>query len=246
MIPSIDSLTEHQLQELERPPESKSRYVAWCDVMGASQLMNNAFRVARFRVFQFFALVMTLHDNQEGIDVVPAGDGVFIVSDDYSALTRFLEELMSRIQNVSLSKAGKGRMDLAFLIRASIAYGTVSTGSDFKHLIESTHGLTYKPDIFDKVVVGSPVSVSYHLEKSAPPLGIVLDVSVLQLHQKNPGPYLRWSDNPADTLAFVEKYFEFQLEHKYELGFDGSRAEHYIKLAREYFGTTLPTNNDSI
>ncbi len=227
-------------EELNEPPLTTPMYVAWCDVMGASAMMKYSFRTARFRVFQFYTLVMATMQQVPGVSVYPAGDGVFLVSKDYEPIRDFLKDLMNRVCNVSQSKNQRQHGHLAFLVRSAIAHGAVSLGMQEAQRILQSTGVEPIPEVIHNVIVGPPVSVAYQLEREAPPLGIVLDISVLQRHTDILGPFVRWSKQPQQSLNYVKTYFEIQMKHKAEFGFDSTRVEKYLELAREYFNETLP------
>lgn len=222
-------------EELNEPPLTTPMYVAWCDVMGASAMMKYSFRTARFRVFQFYTLVMSVKKSFPTVEVYPAGDGVFLASDELQPILDYLGKLMLGVQKVSEGKIGKDSAHLAFLIRAAVAQGAVSTGKNHARVIRNSSKVDILHEILDSVIVGPPVSVAYHLERTAPPLGIILDISVLQMNTDIPGPFYRWSVESQKSLEFVKGYLRQQEQHKAEYGFDVSKKPVYLDLAEEYF-----------
>jgi hypothetical protein len=233
-IMAIDE-PKNPTEELNEPPRTTPMYVAWCDVMGAAAMMKYSFRTARFRVFQFYTLVMSVKKSFPEVSVYPAGDGVFLASDDLQQILELLRQLMLKVENVSVRKIEKGSPHLAFLVRAAVAHGAVSTGKNHAQVINKTSQVEILPEILDAVIVGPPVSVAYHLERFAPPMGITLDVSVLQTDINILGPFYRWSVGSQKSLAYVKEYFRHQEQHKAEYGFDVSKMDVYLDLAEEYF-----------
>lgn len=216
------------------------KYVAWVDLLGASNVMSLSLYKASNFVGKIHDAALKAHIKYPAVNLYPITDGFYIVSDDYQVLIDFTKRVF---RSVAYEFDTEPEDHKKFVIRGAISYGP---------FIDSQQ-MTFQPDIQDNpaneiylnnVILGPSIALAYAAESKAPPFGILIDDTVIVFGSQSSGSRLhKWWDlkNPKQNnwaKTFGQKvidYFEWEMKHKSDCHYPIDKHEKYITLTKEYF-----------
>jgi|GEM_PF-6458795 len=210
-------------------------YVAWCDVMGSSAIMERNIHIGIVRITHFHSAILRAQEASPSVEVVPAGDGAFITCMDWSEMRSFLLNFHNFMGWQSSRKIADERFDLLYLTRCAVSFGQVGLGS--RILKDLPPDLSNHQQHIRHLIMGPAVAAAYQLEKEAPPFGIVLHESVMKQQPSLKDRLLRWNENAGQLVYdnFIKLYFAHQDEYARVYGYDTSRTAGYLSSAYKYF-----------
>jgi hypothetical protein len=167
---------------IEKP---KNDYVAWLDLMGAGNMMSISIHKAANAIARIqLAVHLAQQDHRLNLRTVPINDGVFFVSEKKSEIVNVLRS--SIIYLVGNFIARRNHPD-RFLARGGIAYGPVWFGTSLAtQLSKIQKGAS---DIFQQVIIGSPIIQAYKAESLAPVYGVAVHESARAFSPETEEPF---------------------------------------------------------
>jgi hypothetical protein len=229
-------------------PISPSQYVGWIDAMGIQSAMGRSIDVAANFVFKLHITVLesldALPDHQRGnICLYPVMDGVYFVTNDHSALFRFLRRVFGCLAREFVETA---EMRHRYLVRGALACGPVVHG--FQLPEGASDVLLNHPRYRDSILVGLPMIQAYLTERLAPPFSIYVHESARAFAPEVRRPiratWWRWFATPVDDrwpdLApqlrdALRDYFAWCEARASEIGYDVESIKKHRLLTDQYF-----------
>ncbi len=218
-------------------------YVCWLDVMGTANQMLRSLPIAANFIFKLQCAVLEAAEEVaegQGVRLYPVMDGVYITAERRMTLQRLLNQALCRLAITFLHEPVPFHQ---FLVRGAIAFGPVYHGCDLDQ--RTSFVLKRHEGIRDSMLMGLPMAQAYRDEREAPPFGLAVHSSARGFAPDGDQPFrfiwLDWfnySDpkvDPAQMLAHLDEYFEWQLAHSTVTGYAEDRIRHHLKLVREYF-----------
>jgi hypothetical protein len=227
-----------------QPPTYK--YVCWVDVMGSQSIMLRSLSIASNFLMKLHvaALIESARARSRGfpVELYPVIDGVYVCSQSQNTLLRFLNGVHRRL---AITFTLEGNPFHKFMIRSGLAYGPVVRGRD---ALECADILGRNPDHSKQILLGSPLTQAYLIERKAPPFGVALHESVRTFSPFGEtvmfGTYWKWWKSHCqagdDTLALeladsLKKHYDWCLKHTVALSYEKVDIDKHKLLAEEYF-----------
>jgi hypothetical protein len=176
------------------------------------------------------------------VDLYPVIDGVYVCSQSQSPLLNFVNRVNSSLAVTFILETNPIHR---FEIRSGLAYGPIVKG---RGALECADELHDNPEHTNKILLGSPLTQAYRIEKKSAPFGVALDESARNFAPTGESPlsgnYWQWWKSHCrtgdDTLASelsesLQAHYRWCLDHTVLLSYDKSDIERHQLLAKEYF-----------
>lgn len=174
-------------------PDANKEYVCFVDILGMKNTMNKSINQAANYIFKLHATILELWRVREPgkISVYPVIDGAYITSKNQAALRKFIALMYSELSQALLNTP----FEHWYLVRASIAYGSVIHGRDIPYAAsyEFMSNIGYK----EHLLLGEAMVRAYTGEHEAAPMGVYLDESMGE-------KYELWKWYREDTISWKE------------------------------------------
>lgn len=239
-------------------------YVAWFDLMGASNLMRRSLSCASILIGKLHdAIVRTRNESYAKLSLHPLIDGCYVLSKDVKTLLDFSTEVMALLFTSFKGEQDGNHPETAWqrqaAVRCVIVYGPVLTSEQmFNGFYKGRYD--QNDPYFKNVFVGNLLGATHGSERKAPPFGIFIDSSAIyqrefleKEEQQNTclwSHFFRWfkrvpqdlrdklQELPSSSQEIGErvlKFFEAEKLHRYESYYPVEKHEMYVQLIREYF-----------
>ena len=223
----------------------KEEYVVWLDIMGIQSAMVRSLHTSANFIFKLHIAALESKKKDDGVRLYPVMDGMYIVSEKKAVIKKILEKVMMRlIEEFNKQSEHKHR----FLARASIAKGYVIHGDTIGD--ETSDALVYNSRHKDSIVLGMPVIFAYKSEKEAPPFGVSLHYSAVDILDSDDlswsYKWWRWFKNSKKLDAFksfkknIKDYFRWCSERGYLIEYDKNRMQLHCDMVNQYFFNDSP------
>lgn len=217
-------------------PDPTEEYVAWLDVMGIQSSMMRSLHASANFIFKLH--VAALEQNKPSMRLYPVMDGVYVTTPDRDEMRSFLSEVFHRLA-VCFNNETENKY--RFLAKACVAFGPVIHGHGVSEHASSIlkDNLGYK----DSILLGMPVVLANQGEKLAPPFGINLHYSALNMASRDETKWSHtwwpWfvfgSDPVAQALKpNLDSYFDWCKNRAGVIGYDPARIKHHKAQAEQY------------
>ena len=226
--------------------EPSFKYVAWLDLMGASNIMSISLSIAANHIGKIHSAA--LRAKQEGCgdaEIYPMVDGVYITSSNQDAILAFAKHI---IRGLSVNFVLESDPFHCFMLRGAIAYGPIFEG----HKMQLCNKLLEEENIYSQnVIVGPSLANAYNAERFASPFGIWIHETARMFAPEGERPitatHWHWWDSKltqkdydrslASTLrAHLGAYLQWCKNHSNHLLYKAERICAHCLLMEEYFG----------
>jgi hypothetical protein len=218
----------------------KSRYVLWVDIMGSQGKMLRNVRTASIPLMKLHVAALNAKKKTIGdIDLFPVIDGIYVVSEHFSAIVFFISDVFRSMGAEFLVLKNWERS----VIRGAVAYGPVIMGGECKE----GAAILKESDYANSILLGMPLVQAYTAEKGAPPFGVSVHESVRAFGRLGKDPitvslWRWWSKNPENMkianalLSSLHSYYEWCRKNPTASGYPPERIDAHQAMADEYFG----------
>jgi hypothetical protein len=218
----------------------KSRYVLWVDIMGSQGKMLRNVRTASIPLMKLHVAALNAKKKTIGdIDLFPIIDGIYVVSEHFSATIFFISDVFRSMGAEFLVLKNWERS----VIRGAVAYGPVIMGGECKE----GAAILKESDYANSILLGMPLVQAYSAEKGAPPFGVSVHESVRAFGRLGKDPITAslwrwWSKNPENMkianalLPALHSYYEWCRKNPTASGYPPERIDAHQAVADEYFG----------
>jgi Spy/CpxP family protein refolding chaperone len=218
----------------------KSRYVLWVDIMGSQGKMLRNVETASIPLMKLHVAALKAKKKTIGdIDLFPVIDGIYVVSEYFSAIVFFISDVFRSMGAEFLVLKNWERS----VIRGAVAYGPVIVGAECKE----GAAILKESDYANSILLGMPLVQAYTAEKGTPPFGVSVHESVRafgRLGKKHITVSLWrwWSKNPENMkiasalLLSLHSYYEWCRKNPTASGYPPERIDAHRAIADEYFG----------
>lgn len=230
---------DERLAIKENSIQPKPCYVAWIDVMGTTSISQNSLVTAANFVLKFhhYAEICRRDDD---IKIFRLIDGIYVVVEEGNKqrLLEYMSKLFWKIYGTQKSENDSNKI---FLIRASIAFGKIVLGEDFKNHCPS-FALTGKD-----LLMGKPLADAYSSEHKAPPLGVFIHETARSASVTGTGndfplsfPWYNWwtkntLDGNKEIGLWLRDYFKKRKEKFLFYDLEEKKIDGYLRAIDQYF-----------
>ncbi|TNJ38397.1 hypothetical protein FGF66_09045 [Chlorobaculum thiosulfatiphilum] len=217
-------------------PEPVAEYVAWLDVMGIQSSMMRSLHTAANFIFKLH--VAALEQKKPKMRLYPIMDGVYVTTPDKEEMRSFLSEVFHRLATCfNEENENKHR----FLAKASVAFGLVIHGHNVNSFASGV--LKENEEYKNSILLGMPVVLANQGEKFAPPFGIILHYSALDMATRDEKKWSHtwwpWFEFGNDAIAQklkkeIESYFRWCEERAGVINYDPARIKHHRAQLIQY------------
>ena len=198
--------------------------------------MNKSINQAANYIFKLHATILELWRASEPgkISVYPVIDGAYITSKNQAALRKFIALMYSELSRALLNTP----FEHWYLVRASIAYGSVIHGRDIPYAAsyEFISNIGYK----EHLLLGEAMVRAYTGEHEAAPMGVYLDKSASD--QFDSYGLWRWyrenTISQEDLTSFLYKlnaYYSYLFEEQLIDSFSNEKKKEIKEKIDAYF-----------
>jgi hypothetical protein len=191
-------------------PAASELYVCWIDVMGSKEAMLDSLYIASNFIMKLHMAALRVAE-VFAIDLYPAIDGVYACSPSRRSMASFLNRVYSTLATTFIREEEER---FKFQVRSGLAYGQVVMGGQVIDCADDdilrNHSRHTK-----SVLLGSALTHAYEAERKAPPFGIALDKSAVNMAEEvSPSEnYLKWWESHArknDRALACELYLSLK------------------------------------
>lgn len=218
----------------------KSRYVLWVDIMGSQGKMLRNVRTASIPLMKLHVAALKAKKKTIGdIDLFPVIDGIYVVSEHFSAIAFFISDVFRSMAAEFLVLKNWERS----VIRGAVAYGPVIMGGECK----KGASILEESDYANSILLGMPLVQAYAAEKGTPPFAVSIHESVrafgrLGTNRITVSLWRWWSKNPENRmianalLPSLHSYYEWCRKSPTASGYPPERIDAHRAMADEYLG----------
>lgn len=218
----------------------KSRYVLWVDIMGSQGKMLRNVRTASIPLMKLHVAALNAKKKTIGeIDLFPVIDGIYVVSEHFSAIVFFISDVFRSMGAEFLVLKNWERS----VLRGAVAYGPVIMGGECKE----GAAILKQSDYANSILLGMPLVQAYTAEKGAPPFGVSVHESVrafgrLGEDRITVSLWRWWGRNQVNMkianalLPSLRSYYEWCRKNPTASGYLPERIVAHQAMAGEYFG----------
>lgn len=218
----------------------KSRYVLWVDIMGSQGKMLRNVWTASIPLMKLHVAALRAKKKTIGdIDLFPVIDGIYVVSEHFSAIAFFISDVFRSMAAEFLVLKNWERS----VIRGAVAYGPVIMGGECKE----GAAILKESDYANSILLGMPLVQAYTAEKGTPPFGVSVHESVRAFgrfgeHRISVSLWRWWSKNPDNMkianglFPCLHSYYEWCRENPTTSGYPPERIDAHRAMANEYLG----------
>ena len=212
-------------------------YVFYVDIMGMKTIMYRSFSKSTIFMGKLHCALVEASTRVPNVVVYPVMDGAYVSAKKYGDICAFITDLYMRLGRVFVETKN---IDECFLIRGSLAYGPIITGTaitcDVNRTLNDAGEGTYKKHL----LFGFPVVLAAKGEEQCPPFGVYFDITVRTAKDNNAaGIWYKWCSDTSLAAAMrdhMKKYYQYARSHNVELMYDVKRLEDHNQKAMQLWG----------
>ena len=211
------------------------RFVAWVDLMGASNLMMLSLPQVAVFVAKIHAAGIDAQRRFTTVSIHPITDGFFATCSTWNELRDFTSRVMRSLAYCFQAEADQRHR---FLVRSGIAYGRFISGDQIE---VGSNTFTGQSAYLHNVMIGSPLAWAYKAESKAPPFGIYVDQSITtQSGERIAWVLHKWWASAQETWAqqfggTVKAHLEWMNANSIGTRYPVDKHAAYVEAVTEYF-----------
>ena len=214
-------------------PSMVNEYVLWVDIMGTKNSMSSSVKTSSFFICRLHAAILEAVKKKD-IRLYPVMDGAYITTPSDKNMAEFIKKLFIDLSDTLISEENDYHR---FLVKGALAYGPVTHGREIPDTCCKNFG--DNREYVDSILLGMPMIQASKGAKKAPPFGIFCDESARIASHRFEHRWHKWcvkSRIPKVARA-VQSYFDYSLEHYYELNYPREKIYEHAEMAKQYFRT---------
>ena len=218
-------------------------YVAWIDVMGASNMMAHDLKACSKCIGRFHESILKAATKKllsEKAKVYVISDGAYIVSDNAQNLKMVLRQIMFELTVSFLSVSNSER----FLVRSAVSYGPVVNSEEMSSRFKIDKDLRDKiRGVLGNLILGTAFASAYKAETFAPPFGVYVDKTAVGKDKFSDVVIWKWwndlkfetYDWLGDLSSVLCSYFDEIEADYYNYQLSANKISDYKMRIRSYF-----------
>ena len=219
-------------------------YVAWIDLMGTRETMQETIDKSANFIFKFHATALTCLPSTTKIVLYPVMDGIYVTSTSKNPFIDYLCNIFFECSKDFCT----ADVRFCYLIKGAIAFGPIYHGKNVP--AEANYVFSKYENYKNSLLLGLPMIQAFLGEKSAPPFGLYIDESARSFAPSSQTPlgnrWYRWDKNKllqskglGDITKFKHKmnqYFDYMEKHHIQNNYPLSDIAKHREMFEDFFG----------